>query len=365
MPAEHATGTLGITGSSELNRDLAGVQGTYGWSVQSGAVTFSSGLTFAVAAISAGDYTINSAAGAAFIGGNVVLATQDPSNPRVDIIVTTVAGAVSAVAGTPKALTTTSGPVPPTPSATQLEIARIFVPASGTALTSANITDRRHPLVTPFDGIRTQFRANRRLVAEWFAGMNKATAAMFGGLTAIGVDTSDLVTNISGEPVAKMSTVTAGTAGVFPTAFATGTMLAILSPNHSPRMLMRIQLPAASANVTRLEAGFFSADSLTADGAYLRIATTGNVFAVTRQGGSETAFDCGALSRTAVLGFEIETVDAGVTWVFRTQAGTVLTTSTTNVPTVSVVLIYGVTATTATGAVPWSPAYIRVEGTFA
>lgn len=145
-PAAHATGTLGILSSSELDRDMAGLQGTYGWATQSGAVTFTSGLTFAVAAVAAGDYTVNSVAGALYAGGSVVLSTQDPTNPRVDIIVITSAGTVSAVAGTPKALTTTSGPVPTAPSSSQLEIARIYVPASGTALTSANITDRRVPL---------------------------------------------------------------------------------------------------------------------------------------------------------------------------------------------------------------------------
>lgn len=147
MPGNHATGTQGITASSELNRDIAGVQGTYGWSVQSGAVTFTSGLQFAVAAIAAGDYTVNSVSGSLYAGGNITLSTQDPTNPRVDIIVITSAGAVSAVAGTPAALTTSSGPVPPTPSSSQLEIARIYVPATGTSLSSASITDRRHPMV--------------------------------------------------------------------------------------------------------------------------------------------------------------------------------------------------------------------------
>lgn len=143
MPGNHATGTLGILSSSELDRDTAGLQGTYGWMVQSGAVTFSATLTFNVAAIAAGDYMVNSVVGAVYAGGTVTLGAQDATNPRVDVVVVTSAGAVSVVAGTPKALTTTSGPVPTAPSATQLEIARIYVPASGTALTSANITDRR------------------------------------------------------------------------------------------------------------------------------------------------------------------------------------------------------------------------------
>lgn len=126
---------------------MAGVQGTYGWSVQSGAVTFSAGLIFNVAAVAAGDFTVNSVSGSVYAGGTVTLSTQDPTLPRVDIIVITSGGAVSAVAGTPAALTSTSGPVPPTPTTSQLEIARIFVPASGTPLSASSITDRRHPLV--------------------------------------------------------------------------------------------------------------------------------------------------------------------------------------------------------------------------
>lgn len=147
MPGKHATGTLGVLSSLELDRDIAGIQGTYGWAVQSGAVTFSTVLTFNVAAVAAADYIVNSVVGAVYAGGTVVLTTQDAALPRVDVVVITSAGAVSAVAGVPKALTTTSGPVPTVLTASQLEIARIFVPASGTVLTSANITDRRHPLV--------------------------------------------------------------------------------------------------------------------------------------------------------------------------------------------------------------------------
>ena len=143
MAGNHATGTAGVLGSSELNRDTAGLQGTYGWAVQSGAVTFSTGLTFNVAAVATADYKVAGVNGASYAGGTVVLTTQDATNPRVDIIVITVAGAVSAVAGTPAALTTTGGPGPATPTAAQLEIARIFVPASGGLLSASSITDRR------------------------------------------------------------------------------------------------------------------------------------------------------------------------------------------------------------------------------
>ena len=143
MAGNHATGTAGVLGSSELNRDTAGLQGTFGWAVQSGAVTFSTGLTFNVAAIATADYKVAGVNGASYAGGSVVLTTQDATNPRVDIIVITVAGSVSAVAGTPAALTSTGGPGPATPTAAQLEIARIYVPASGGLLSASSITDRR------------------------------------------------------------------------------------------------------------------------------------------------------------------------------------------------------------------------------
>ena len=143
MPGNHATGTAGVLGSSELNRDTAGLQGTFGWAVQSGAVTFSTGLTFNVAAIATADYKVAGVNGASYAGGTVTLAAQDATNPRVDIIVVTVAGAVSAVAGTPVALTSTGGPVPLAPTAAQLEIARIYVPATGGLLSASSITDRR------------------------------------------------------------------------------------------------------------------------------------------------------------------------------------------------------------------------------
>ena len=143
MAGNHSSGTGGVLGSSELNRDTAGLQGTYGWAVQSGAVTFSTGLTFNVAAVATADYKVAGVNGASYAGGTVVLTAQDATNPRVDIIVITVAGAVSAVAGTPAALTTTGGPGPATPTAAQLEIARIYVPASGGLLSASSITDRR------------------------------------------------------------------------------------------------------------------------------------------------------------------------------------------------------------------------------
>ena len=395
MPGLHASGTAGLLASAELDRDIAGVQGTFGWSTQSGAVTFNASYTFNVAAVAAGDYTVNSVSGAAYAGGTVVLDAADPTNPRIDVVVITAAGAVSVVKGTPRGASlvyaaptsgaspttavATTGPVPGALTTSQLEIARIYVPANNTpAMSATSITDRRVPLVSApnvFDGIRTLFRANRRKVAEYAPaqlGADSTNTNLLQVTSGLGFSVytagtnSDTVAAISGEPYMKFGTGASGTKyGVGP--FSTGTNLILaLSPNHSPRMLMRVLLPAASANVTVWLAGFFdTAAAVTSEGAFLRIATTGNVFFVTDNGGTETATDLGALSRVAMLGFEIETADAGVTWVCRNQAGTVLATHTTNVPTVSAALVYGVSYTWATSTIPMGVAYARVEGTFA
>lgn len=126
------------------------MQGTYGWKVQSGAVTFSSGYIFDVAAVAAGDATVNSVVGTTYAGGTVTLTNADATNPRVDLVVYEADGTVTAKAGTPKALTATSGPIPPTPDADELEIARIYVPALNTpAMSASSITDRRVPLAAP------------------------------------------------------------------------------------------------------------------------------------------------------------------------------------------------------------------------
>lgn len=219
------------------------------------------------------------------------------------------------------------------------------------------------------DMARQAFRDSRRLVAEYTAQDNDTlgTSSNVGlGFFQVVTDTGDKVSTLSGEPYFILGAGASGTVGVFGAFTNTSNGLAVLAPNKSPRWLGRIKLPAASANVTAFLAGFFaSAGGATANGAYLRVVTTGNTYFVTRQGGSETATDLGALSRTTILGFEIETADAGVTWVCRNQAGTVLATHTTNVPAAATALVYGVHYIWATATIPIGVAYQRVDGTFA
>lgn len=208
-------------------------------------------------------------------------------------------------------------------------------------------------------GIRVDFRNNRRRVAEWVGtalGGNQSLGINYSSGSAIGIPISgeawagqDGTSAVGIHQLSQVSNVTYG-----------------LPPSKSPRMLCRVLFPAASANNTVYQMGFWATtSSATSAGAYLRVVTTGNVFFVTRQGASETATDLGLLSRTTILGFEIETADAGVTWVCRNQAGTTLATHTTNVPTAATNLFYGLSYTDVTAAVAAGVAYMYVEGTFA
>ena len=217
------------------------------------------------------------------------------------------------------------------------------------------------------NGLRGNWRANRQIVAEYAAAHSNGSGAVGVGLYSGGAGAgAETIAAISGEPTMEFSSAGAATAdGVYSSPAGNGTFGVMLSPAKSPRMFTRVLLPAASANLTSWLCGFFDADSLTANGAYLRIATTGNVFFVTRQGGAETTTDLGALTRTTALtGFEIETTDAGVTWVCRNQAGTQLASHNTNVPTAATALGYGLIATTA-AAVTYGLSQMHIEGTFA
>ena len=219
-----------------------------------------------------------------------------------------------------------------------------------------------------FDSIRTSFRSTRRLVGEYNpSGPNNPAVAQQEGVVGFeyynqGGNATDNQSSVSGENVQKFSvSVAQPNGGIY-----SGSVYTTIRPSMSPRMLCRVLQPAVSANVIWFAAGFFSGiAATTSNGALLRITTTGNVFFVTRQGASETTTDLGVLSRTVVLGYEIESTDAGVTWVCRNQAGTTLATHTTNVPTAATSLFYGVGGGTSTAAVPFGVAYIRVEATIA
>lgn len=113
----------------------------------------------------------------------------------------------------------------------------------------------------------------------------------------------------------------------------------ICAPDRSPfaRIRMNPTAVGAAAVVTRVY-GFVSAVGVgglgTASGAYLRRNTTGNLFSVTRQGGSETTTDLGAQSN-AQRWYDVWSPDAGATWYFYDYTGALQATHTTNLPTPS------------------------------
>jgi len=294
-----------------------------------------------------------------YAGGTIAVTASHATLPRMDILKVNSSGTVAMRDGVATAETGNVREAPvPALSSNELLIAVVRSPAAQAFVQSTDVRGRGVQAVTPvstfFDSERTAWRANRRLVATWAAGTTNLVGVGFGTTS-----TFDTITNISGEPIMQMAAT--GTSRILGASSGT----AILSPSHSPRMMARVQIPAASANVTHWNLGFFGTGGPTATGAYLRVVTTGNVFFVTRQGGSETATDLGALSRTTILGFEIETADAGVTWVCRNQASTALATHTTNVPTAATGLNYGYDAVIATAGVTHGAASLVVEGTFA
>jgi hypothetical protein len=268
-------------------------------------------------------------------------------------------GATGNMAQTAPAKVTTAGDIVYATGANALT--RLGIGSTGDVLTvSGGVPTWAAPSAGMSTGIRNDFRSNRRRQGEWAATQTVFTSFGFGRASG-----NQAPTVVSGETI-NGADGSSGAGTILIDGGNSTTASGAISPNKSPRFLGRVLLPTSSANLTSFQFGMWSQESsLTANGAYLRIATTGNVFFVTRQGGSETTTDLGVLSRVAVLGFEIESSDAGVTWVCRNQAGTTLATHTTNVPTVTTGLLYGFHTVIAANLNAFGPAYMMVEGTFA
>ena len=126
-----------------------------------GAVTPSSGLTVAVAAITGGQAVINGTSVATgYAGGTVVLDAASSTGNRRDIIYYDTSGSVGKVTGTPvtpvtyyvstssggvvtTALPAVVGPVPPALSSSQIAIAEVYVAINDTTIDAGEIVDRR------------------------------------------------------------------------------------------------------------------------------------------------------------------------------------------------------------------------------
>lgn len=144
-----------------------------------------------------------------------------------------------------------------------------------------------------------------------------------------------LVATLTG-PSASSSTVGlhTGYASSTSAVFAT-----VCAPDRSPFARIRMNpTGTGSASVVARVYGFVSTVGVgsmaTASGAYLRRNTTGNLFSVTRQGGSETTTDLGVQSN-AQRWYDVWSPDAGATWYFYDYTGALQATHTTNLPTPS------------------------------
>ena len=105
-------------------------------------VTASSGLTVAYAAMGANGAVVNrTLLTTAIIAGTTTLAAADATNPRIDAVTISTAGAIANTAGTPAA-----SPAAPTVAATLMVLAYVTVAANQTVIAAGDIFDQRHPL---------------------------------------------------------------------------------------------------------------------------------------------------------------------------------------------------------------------------
>lgn len=80
----------------------------------------------------------------AVAAADVTITTADATNPRLDLIVVTSAGALAVRAGTPAAFVEgASAPKPPARTANDVVIAMVYVPAGDTAIGTSQIIDKR------------------------------------------------------------------------------------------------------------------------------------------------------------------------------------------------------------------------------
>ena len=267
-----------------------------------------------------------------------------------------------------------------TPLSTTAPLPVGLVAAVGTGMTAAR-NDHVHVDTLPFDAIQASFRAGRRMLGEFSAYGVITPDVTDGGYifpfgTGMGATLaggqSITCTAISGELFASFSGSGTNTEGVLGSVnAATDALRLTTAPNKSPRMLLRWYPGAAAAANLLTFAGFIAGTdannpSATSSGAYIRLQTTGNMFFVTRQGATETTTDLGARP-TSLKSYEIESVDAGVTWTLRNDTtGVVVATHITNVPTVTTGCAYSLYGIQTGAGTPtfFNVAYMRVEAGF-
>ena len=147
MPATFAARILS---GWEIEHWLLSVQGIHGMRLTEGAVTFSAGMTVAIAAITAQSCIVNNTLLGAVGSTTQVMAAADATNPRRDVVWVDTAGVIGTTTGTPAAETATAGPVLPDigsvsggSTVTRLALAEVYVAAGATVLSASVITDKR------------------------------------------------------------------------------------------------------------------------------------------------------------------------------------------------------------------------------
>lgn len=113
----------------------AGIAGTD--CVLSGLAVTAQGSPNMTVAVASG-VAISNGVSFAVTGANGTITTADGTNPRIDLVVITSAGAIAVRAGTPAA-----APKPPARTANDVVLAAVYVPASDTTIASNQITDLR------------------------------------------------------------------------------------------------------------------------------------------------------------------------------------------------------------------------------
>lgn len=111
--------------------------------VLSGCAVTAQGTPDMTVAVAAGN-VITTGTVASVTAGNATITAADATNPRIDLVVVTSAGALAARAGTAAA-----SPVFPTLTAGDVLLAAVYVPANDTAINANQIIDKRMIAATP------------------------------------------------------------------------------------------------------------------------------------------------------------------------------------------------------------------------
>lgn len=109
----------------------------------------------------------------AVAAADVTISAADGTNPRIDLIVVTSAGALAVRAGTPAA-----APKPPARTANDVVIASVYVPANDTSIETTKITDRRVTPAFPLSIYRTTTAETTNTTSAAIEALNKVNSGV-------------------------------------------------------------------------------------------------------------------------------------------------------------------------------------------